>query len=89
MVTRLREGSTTNGETTTDGPAFALTLLEERVMNRGRNAGAKTNHRKSNPKAYQDATALEALVGYLYIKDRDRCTELLQWMAYHLDRIKY
>ena len=82
MVTRLRE-------TTSDGPKFILTRLEEQVMNRGRNAGAKTNHRKSNPKAYQDATALEALLGYLYISSPSRCTELLQWMEYHLDRIDY
>eukprot|EP00977_Amphora_coffeiformis_P000321 scaffold84_cov163-Amphora_coffeaeformis.AAC.15 len=46
------------------GPKFTLTQNEERVLNRGRNAGAKTNHRKSNPAAYQDATALEALIVY-------------------------
>ena len=82
MVARLRETNDT-------GPLFTLTQNEERVLTRGRNAGAKTNHRKSNPAAYQDATALEALIGYLYISDRTRCTELLQWMEYHLDRIKY
>ena len=82
MVAQLRE-------TNNVGPTFTLTQNEERVLNRGRNAGAKTNHRKSNPLAYQDATALEALIGYLYISDRARCTELLQWIEYHLNRIKY
>ena len=82
MVAQLREMNDT-------GPNFTLTQNEEQVLNRGRNAGAKTNHRKSNPAAYQDATALEALIGYLYISDRARCTELLQWIEFHLDRIKY
>ena len=83
LVARLRDPSATK-----EGPLFQLTLDEEQCMNRGRNAGAKTNHRKSNPAAYQDATALEALLGYLYITDKARCTELLQWIEYNLDRIK-
>lgn len=66
---------------------FALTDQEARVMNRGRNAASKTNHRKANPVAYQDATALEALLGYLYISDPFRCTQLLQWIDYQLDQV--
>ena len=96
MVARLRGGMESSSSTATtpspcgdNCPPFRLTLTEERVMNRGRNAGTKTNHRKSNPAAYQDATALEALLGYLYITDRPRCTQLLQWMDYHMDNIKY
>ena len=88
MVNRLREASS-DSTNQPKGPAFVLTVDEERVMNRGRNAAAKTNHRKTNPAAYQDATALEALLGYLYISDRPRCTQLLQWIEYHLDRIEY
>ena len=77
LVTRLRQG---NNESDTTPISFCLTDQEVRVMNRGRNAATKTNHRKANPVAYQDATALEALVGYLYISDPDRCTQLLEWI---------
>lgn len=94
MLARLRNidrqcTTTTTTNETKDAPTFSLTVQEERVMNRGRNAGTKTNHRKGNPAAYQDATALEALLGYLYISDKARCAALLQWMDYHLDRIQY
>lgn len=77
LVTRLRQG---NNNSDTTPISFCLTDQEVRVMNRGRNAATKTNHRKANPVAYQDATALEALVGYLYISDPDRCTQLLEWI---------
>ena len=86
LVARLRQGSNDDDDDTTAPVAFVLTDQEARVMNRGRNAATKTNHRKANPAAYQNATALEALVGYLYISDRSRCTQLLQWIDDQLDR---
>ena len=89
MLARLRNNDQSTTSSDENAPTFSLTVQEERVMNRGRNAGTKTNHRKSNPAAYQDATALEALLGYLYISDKSRCAALLQWMDYHLDHIQY
>lgn len=47
------------------------------VLSRGRNAVSRN---RRNPAAYQDATALEALIGYLYITDRSRCTDILAWI---------
>lgn len=62
---------------------FPLTKKEESIITRGRNTASSTRSRQ-NPKAYQDATALEALIGYLYISDRTRCEELLNWLHIHL-----
>ena len=39
------------------------------------------------PAAYQDSTALEALVGYLYLSDGDRCNELLEFINNILDEM--
>ncbi|MFN7523755.1 MAG: ribonuclease III, partial [Aphanizomenon sp.] len=35
-------------------------------------------HKRLNPEIYQQATSLETLVGYLYLTDYPRLTELLQ-----------
>ncbi len=66
---------------------FDLTLREQQVLARGRNAASGTarNKRRSDPVAYQNATALEALLGYLYIADPPRCQELLRWLRDNLD----
>ncbi len=72
-----------------DTALFPLTTKEEQVLNRGRNAAASrsnTNHRH-HPIIYQDSTAFEALVGYLYISDMNRCTELFQWIESHVDSV--
>ena len=66
-----------------------LTTQELQVLNRGRNsaAGVASGRRgaRKNPGAYQDATALEALLGYLYITDIDRCTLFLQWIRNNIE----
>jgi 23S rRNA maturation mini-RNase III len=98
LLSRLRRQSsknssgstatTTSTTTDTEPPlSFVLTEVEQQVLQRGRNAGTKTNHRRSNPVAYQDATALEALLGYLYLSNRPRCTQLLQWLQYELEQL--
>ena len=72
-----------------DKASFPLTMKEEQVMNRGRNAAASrsnTNHRH-HPIIYQDSTAFEALVGYLYISDMNRCTELFRWIESNVDSV--
>ena len=53
-----------------------LTELELEIVRRGRNATGKIPHRLS-PEIYQQATALEALIGYLYLRDPQRLNELL------------
>lgn len=37
------------------------------------------------PSAYQDSTAIEALIGYLYLIDGERCSELLEFVCDILD----
>lgn len=64
--------------------SFELTNDENSILSRGRNAVSGSRNRKSNPVAYQDATALECLIGFLYIDDRSRCCELLEWIKPHL-----
>lgn len=66
-------------------PQFLLTRDEERVVSRGRNHAASNGSRnrrrhRSDPTVYQDATALETLLGYLYLSDTDRCCQLLDWV---------
>lgn len=53
-----------------------LTPPEADVVRRGRNA-APSGNRRANASTYQQATALEALVGYLYLTDPSRLAELL------------
>ncbi|HLO86937.1 MAG TPA: ribonuclease III domain-containing protein [Nostocaceae cyanobacterium] len=53
---------------------------ELEIVRRGRNAAAKPPKRL-NPEIYQQATSLEALVGYLYLTDYQRLTELFQKLS--------
>lgn len=65
----------------TDNHVFDLTTDEIQIISRGRNT--PTNARKqqrNNPVDYQYSTAFEALLGYLYITNTTRCTELLHWI---------
>ena len=63
---------------------FALTQKEESIVTRGRNSGSvKGNKRK--PVDYAHATAFEALLGYLYLTDRTRCEELLNFVYTNLE----
>ncbi len=54
-----------------------LSPAELDIVKRGRNAAGKRPHR-SDPEIYQQATGLEALVGYLYLVDAQRLLELFQ-----------
>jgi ribonuclease-3 family protein len=65
---------------------FELTQLEQQVLARGRNATTKSKNRR-NPVAYQNSTAFEALIGYLFTTDIGRCQLLLQWLHENLDGI--
>ena len=57
-----------------------LTAPELEILRRGRNA-ATGSPKRLDPKIYQQATSLETLLGYLYLTDPQRLTELLA----HLD----
>jgi ribonuclease-3 family protein len=58
---------------------FPLSDKETQIFMRGRNSVTRSKNRR-NPAAYQDSTAFEALIGYLYICDQQRCCELLNWL---------
>ena len=53
-----------------------LTEAEVDILRRGRNAASNRKQRASI-RDYQQATALEALIGYLYLTDPQRLLELL------------
>lgn len=54
-----------------------LNSVEQDVVRRGRNATSRRPKRVSAA-IYQQATSLEALMGYLYLIDRDRLAYLLE-----------
>lgn len=60
-----------------------LRPAELEIVRRGRNA-ASGRPKRVDPKIYQQATSLEALIGYLYLTDSQRLTELLQKL--HLEK---
>ncbi len=53
-----------------------LTAPELEILRRGRNA-ATGSSRRLDPKIYQQATSLETLMGYLYLTNPQRLTQLL------------
>jgi ribonuclease-3 family protein len=66
---------------------FDLLPDELLVLQRGRNSATSKSNNRKNPKAYQDATAIEALIGYLYISDKQRLQDLFNWMHVYLERV--
>ena len=70
---------------------FQLTVKERQVLNRGRNAagsgGRGNSSNRRDPAAYQDSTAFEALLGYMYIAAPDRCSDLLNWIDSIVDEV--
>ena len=63
-----------------------LTDHELDLIRRGRNAAPKRPNR-ANPEAYQQATALEALIGYLYLTDLDRLEQLMNLVFGYLETL--
>ena len=61
-----------------------LTELESDLVRRGRNAAGSIS-RKVDPKIYQQATGFEALIGYLYLTDRDRLEQIFTQLISHID----
>ncbi|QLE55044.1 Mini-ribonuclease 3 [Nostoc sp. TCL26-01] len=62
-----------------------LKASELEIVRRGRNA-ATGRPRRVDPEIYQQATSLETLIGYLYLTDFPRLTELLAKI--HLEKEK-
>jgi ribonuclease-3 family protein len=63
---------------------FPLSQAEQRIIVRGKNSGSvKGNRRK--PAEYSDATGMEALLGYVYITDKARCTEIMSFLYPHIN----
>lgn len=60
-------------------PHLRNTELE--IVRRGRNA-ATGRPKRVDPEIYQQATSLETLIGYLYLTDSQRLTELLQLLHF-------
>jgi ribonuclease-3 family protein len=56
-----------------------LTAPELEILRRGRNA-ATGSPRRLNPEIYQQATSLETLMGYLYLTDPQRLTQLMAYL---------
>ena len=61
-----------------------LNNTELEIVRRGRNAATK-RPRRVDPEIYQQATSLETLIGYLYLTDSARLTDLLQHLLLEPD----
>jgi len=57
-----------------------LTEQECEIVRRARNI-KPSGYRKSGQNAYRQATAFEALLGYLYLTDQARLEQILNWTA--------
>jgi ribonuclease-3 family protein len=57
--------------------SLKLTSDESDLVRRGRNAAGSAS-RHIDPNIYQKATGFEALIGYLYLTDPARLTQILQ-----------
>lgn len=67
---------------------FSLTSAEQAVLARGRNASLTARKKgKGGESIYQDSTAFEAVLGYTYINDKVRFTEMISWIKIELDKI--
>jgi len=70
--------------------SFPFTDKEQSVLTRGRNASSGSRGRKRGKEwgaIYQDSTAFEALIGYVYMQDINRCFDLLDWIRQGQDEI--
>ena len=69
--------------------SFPLTSAEQSVLARGRNANltARKKGAPTSASVYQDSTAFEALLGYVYISNKERFIEMVRWMKLELDEL--
>ena len=57
-----------------------LSDVEKQILRQGRNA-ATGQPKRLSPEIYQQATALETLIGYLYLTDSARLQEILSFFS--------
>ncbi|MBQ8635621.1 ribonuclease III [bacterium] len=57
------------------------------IQKRGRNLKITIN-KKSNPKIHTLATSFEVLIGYLYLNNKNRLNELLDYIKTQLEELK-
>eukprot|EP00540_Astrosyne_radiata_P014726 CAMPEP_0116853390 /NCGR_PEP_ID=MMETSP0418-20121206/17885_1 /TAXON_ID=1158023 /ORGANISM="Astrosyne radiata, Strain 13vi08-1A" /LENGTH=196 /DNA_ID=CAMNT_0004485785 /DNA_START=196 /DNA_END=786 /DNA_ORIENTATION=+ len=63
---------------------FPISNEEDVLIKRGiRNQSVKGNKRKTVD--YSNATGLETLIGYLYLTDKERCSEVMNWLYANLE----
>lgn len=60
-----------------------LNATELEIVRRGRNTAKHS--RRVNPEIYQQATSLETLIGYLYLTDLPRLSQLLEKLSLAAD----
>ncbi len=60
-----------------------LSEPESELVKRGRNAAGSAS-RHVDPVIYQKATGFEALIGYLYLTDRDRLHQIFQQIDHEI-----
>lgn len=63
-----------------------LNVTELEIVRRGRNTAKPS--RRVNPEIYQQATSLETLIGYLYLTDLPRLSQLLEKLSLTVDAEK-
>lgn len=63
-----------------------LTEKEMDIVRRGRNL-AVTTAKRINHKTHRIATAFEALLGFLYLNDKKRLTEILEFLKQEIEKI--
>ncbi len=57
-----------------------LTELELDIVKRGRNNSRSFHPKNTDILTYKKATGFEALIGYLYLNDKDRLNEILGYV---------
>ena len=70
--------------------SFPLTSKEQSILTRGRNVGTGSRGRKRGKEwgaIYQDSTSFEALIGYSYMSDVQRCFEIMNWIRNEQNKI--
>ncbi|MFA6989072.1 MAG: ribonuclease III domain-containing protein [Candidatus Gastranaerophilaceae bacterium] len=63
-----------------------LTHDEQELVRRGRNMPVTTS-RRVNQKTHRPATALEVLIGYLYLEDKERLEEVYKIINLEIEKV--
>ena len=78
ILSRGRNAGSSSGGKRSKGP--------KRLYSTNNNTSSSTTvDGIGGPSAYQEATALEALIGYVYLTNENRCAELLDYLGQNLE----